>query len=446
MRIKTSILKETINSFNKIKTIGQAKRLLSTSYVANNSVGNYDVTIVGGGIVGLATARELKMRKPDLTYAIVEKEDILSKHQSGHNSGVIHAGIYYKPGSLKAKLCVEGLQLMYKYCDEHNIPYKRCGKLIVAVEDFEIERLEGLYSRAQENGCTVEMIEGNQIKDIEPYCQGLKAIHSPLTGIVDYAVVARNYGKEFESMGGKVFTDFKVEDFVDNADSEYPVTISAGNNQSINSKYVIVCGGLYSDRLAKLSGCDMLPKIVPFRGDYLVLKPGKEYLCKGNIYPVPDPRFPFLGVHYTPRMDGSVWLGPNAVLAFKREGYNFFDVNVRDLAEAALFPGLRKLVFKNVRAGMTELYHLVNKRAQVAKLQKFIPELKVSDVVKGPSGVRAQALDSDGNLVDDFIFDQGTTHIGKRTLHVRNAPSPAATSSLAIAKMIYDEVENRFNI
>lgn len=421
-------------------------RYLSTSSRNKQSAENYDVTIVGGGIVGLATARELKMRKPQLSYAVVEKEDVLSKHQSGHNSGVIHAGIYYKPGSLKAKLCVEGLKLMYDYCDTHNIPYKKCGKLIVAVEENEIERLEGLYHRAKENGCTVNMIEQDQIKEIEPYCEGLKAIHSPLTGIVDYAVVARSYGEEFRQLGGDIHTNFEVDDFKQNSDPDFPISIASKDYKNINSKYVIVCGGLYSDRLAQKSGCDALPKIVPFRGDYLVLKPGKEYLCKGNIYPVPDPRFPFLGVHYTPRMDGSVWLGPNAVLAFKREGYNFFDISPKDLTEAVLFPGLRKLVFRNIRAGMVELYHLINKRAQIYKLQKFIPQLKVADVDRGPSGVRAQALDMDGNLVDDFIFDQGSNELGRRTLHVRNAPSPAATSSLAIAKMIYDEVETRFQI
>jgi len=439
-------LKSCFSKIFRYPTSYNSCRFLSLNSSCLKNENSYDVTIVGGGIVGLATARELIMRKPHLSYALVEKEDVLSKHQSGNNSGVIHAGIYYKPGSLKAKLCVKGLKLMYEYCDQKNIPYKKCGKLIVAVEENEVERLEGLYKRALENGCTVELIEKDKIKEIEPYCQGLKAIHSPLTGIVDYAVVARSYGDEFLELGGAIHTNFEVDDFNESSDPSYPVSITTKSGKTLNSKYVVVCGGLYSDRLAQKCGCDSLPKIVPFRGDYLILKPGKEYLVKGNIYPVPDPRFPFLGVHYTPRMDGSVWLGPNAVLAFKREGYKFFDFSPKDFTEAIFFRGLRKLVLNNIQAGLTEFYHLINKNAQINKLKKFIPQLTKHDVERGPAGVRAQALDMDGNLVDDFIFSSGESLIGKRTLHVRNAPSPAATSSLAISQMIFDEVERRFDL
>jgi len=406
---------------------------------------NYDVAIVGGGIVGLATARELLARKPDLSCALLEKESQLSMHQTGHNSGVVHAGLYYTPGSLKAKLCVEGLKLLYKYCDENGVPYKMCGKLVVATEPEEVPRLNNIYERALKNGCTMSLIEGSEIKDIEPYCQGLKAIHSPLTGIVDYGLVARTYGKEFESRGGKIYTNFEVNGFNSSAeDSDYAVSIRGTENQVVNAKYVIVCAGLYSDRLAAKAGCDSLPKIVPFRGDYLILKPGKEHLVRGNIYPVPNPKFPFLGFHYTPRMDGSVWLGPNAILAFKREGYNFFDFNLKDFTESLMYPGLQKIVLKNIPAGMSEVYRIINKRAQIKGLQRFIPELKVSDVISGPSGVRAMALDTDGSMVDDFVFDIGDSNVGKRTLHVRNAPSPAATSSLAIAKMISDKAETTF--
>ncbi|XP_002128749.2 L-2-hydroxyglutarate dehydrogenase, mitochondrial [Ciona intestinalis] len=405
----------------------------------------YDVTIVGGGIVGLATARELLLRHPGVKYAVVEKENEVSLHQSGHNSGVIHAGIYYTPGSLKAKLCVEGLELMYKYCDEQNIPYKKVGKLIVAVEEEEIPRLDNIYKRALQNGCTVTMLDKHEIKDVEPHCKGLKAIHSPKTGIVDFAVVARSYGKQFAEGGGTIRTNFEVSNFKKSSKLDSGVLIQGKDpNQQIHSKYVIVCGGLYADRLAAKSGCEILPKIVPFRGDYLVLKESKRDLVRGNIYPVPDPRFPFLGVHYTPRMDGSVWLGPNAVLAFKREGYKFFDFNFKDLSEALLFPGLQKLVFRNFSAGINELYRVANMNAQVKLLQRFIPELKKEDVVKGPSGVRAQALDDKGNLVDDFVFDSGKGELSTNMLHVRNAPSPAATSSLAIAKMIADEVETKY--
>lgn len=411
-----------------------------------NSKENFDVAIVGGGIVGLATARELILRKPNLSCTLLEKENRLTMHQTGHNSGVIHAGLYYTPGSLKAKLCVEGLKLLYEYCDENGVPYKKCGKLVVATEPEEVPRLNAIYERALKNGCTMSLIEGNDIKDIEPYCQGLKAIHSPLTGIVDYGLVARTYGKEFETRGGKIFTNFEVNGFNSSTDSDYSVSIQGTKNQVINAKYVIVCAGLYSDRLAAKAGCDSLPKIVPFRGDYLILKPGREHLVKGNIYPVPNPKFPFLGFHYTPRMDGSVWLGPNAILAFKREGYNFFDFNLKDFTESLMYPGLQKIVLKNIPAGLSEIYRIINKRAQIKGLQRFIPELKVSDVISGPSGVRAMALDTDGQMVDDFVFDIGDTAVGKRTLHVRNAPSPAATSSLAIAKMISEKAETTFGL
>ncbi|CAK8680319.1 L-2-hydroxyglutarate dehydrogenase, mitochondrial-like isoform X2 [Clavelina lepadiformis] len=414
---------------------------------SSDSDSTCDVTVVGGGIVGLASARELSLRRPDLSITVLEKEKEISMHQTGHNSGVIHAGIYYKPGSLKAKLCVEGLDLLYKYCDEQHVPYKRVGKLIVAVDKEELGRLDDLYKRALKNGCTVSMVEGKDIKQIEPHCKGLKAIHSPLTGIVDYSVVTQAYGKEFQARGGNIQTNFCVNKFSENTSSSHPVsTHSEHGSNIVNSRYVIVCGGLYSDRLAAISGAESLPKIVPFRGDYLVLKPEKTHLVNGNIYPVPDPRFPFLGVHFTPRMNGDIWLGPNAILAFKREGYNFTDFNLKDLSEALMFSGLRKLVFRNLTAGFDELYRVMNKNAQLGKLQRFIPNLTINDVTRGPSGVRAQALDADGNLVDDFIFDSGKGSIGKRMLHVRNAPSPAATSSLAIAKMIADEVENRFQL
>nr|CAB3260134.1 L-2-hydroxyglutarate dehydrogenase, mitochondrial-like [Phallusia mammillata] len=426
-------------------TTTQLKR--TTIRLSSTSAKKYDVTIVGGGIVGLATARELIHRWPNLSYAVIEKEDQLSIHQTGHNSGVIHAGIYYTPGSLKAKLCVEGLKLTYKYCDEQNIPYKKVGKLIVAVNEEELPRLDNLYKRALQNGCSVSMVDKDEIKQIEPYCEGLKAIHSPLTGIVDFGLVARTYGKEFSSLGGDIHTGFEVTDFKESSDSEFPITIEGKNSdQTIYSKHMVVCGGLFADRLAAKSGCNMEPKIVPFRGDYLVLKPEKQYLVKGNIYPVPDPRFPFLGVHYTPRMDGSVWLGPNAVLAFRREGYKFFDFNLKDFTEAIAFRGLRKLVAKNLTAGVGELYRVANRSAQVKQLQRFIPELTNNDVTKGPSGVRAQPLDGNGNLVDDFVFDSGTGSLGKRMLHVRSAPSPAATSSMAIAQMVADEVKMRFQL
>ncbi|KAL3873598.1 hypothetical protein ACJMK2_036694 [Sinanodonta woodiana] len=424
-------------------------RHLSSSHNAKN----YDVVIVGGGIVGFATARELILRHPSLTFAVVEKEKEIAQHQSGHNSGVIHAGIYYTPGSLKAKMCVEGLQLMYKYCDENKVPYKKCGKLVVAVEPNEVPRLEKLFERGNQNGVKdLKMIGPDKIKEIEPNCVGLKAIHSPHTGIIDYAVVTKSYSKTFQDKGGNVFTNFQVQNFHITPESEagsiggiqYPITVTANSGQEVHCKYVVTCAGLYSDRIAELSGCNREPRIVPFRGDYLLLKPEKSNMVNGNIYPVPDPRFPFLGVHFTPRIDGSVWLGPNAVLALKREGYRLMDFNLKDAIDAISFRGLRKLALRHLGYGLEEMYKGFYIRAQVKQLKRFVPMLQYSDVTRGPAGVRAQALDRNGTLVDDFIFDTGNGDLSSRILHVRNAPSPAATSSLAIARMVADKVDATF--
>lgn len=405
----------------------------------------YDVVVVGGGIVGTATARELLIRHPSIKLAIIEKEKYFAAHQSGHNSGVIHAGIYYTPGSLKAKLCTQGLQLTYKYCDDHNIPYKKCGKLIVAVTKEEVPRLDALYERGLQNDVKdLELIGPKKIREIEPSCQGLKAIWSPSTGIVDWAQVNKSFGKDCEKRGASVHLGFCVTKFLEQkVGGDYPIVIQT-NKKDFYCKYVVTCGGLFSDKLAALSGCSAEPRIVPFRGDYLVLKPHRSNLVKTNIYPVPDPELPFLGVHFTPRMDGSVWLGPNAILAFKREGYRFYDFSFSDFWDAATSSGLQNLAMKHLRYGLQELYKGVNISAQVCLLRRYVPELKTSDVMRGPSGVRAQALDSNGKLVDDFVFDSGTGFLGQRILHVRNAPSPAATSSLAIAKIIADKVERQF--
>lgn len=417
----------------------------------------YDLVIVGGGIVGLATARELTLRHPTLKLALVEKEKELSVHQSGKNSGVVHCGIYYTPGSLKAKLCVEGMDLTYKYCEEKNIPFQKCGKIIVAVERKELHELEKLYQRGQQNGVKdLKILDSKEIKEVEPYCEGLSAILSPNTGILDWAEVAKSYGTDFKNAGGDIYTGYEVTDFTCSPESKrsqdkqaghtHPVTVHGKNVSPLSCRYVVTCGGLYSDRLAEKSGCAKDPRIVPFRGEYLKLKDDKSYLVNGNIYPVPDPNFPFLGVHFTPRIDGSVWLGPNAVLAFAREGYKLTDVNIADLIDALGYRGLRKLMFQYFTFGVGEYYRGIIKSAQVKQLQRYVPSLKVQDVERGPAGVRAQAMDRDGNLVDDFVFDGGAGDIGSRVLHVRNAPSPGATSSLAIAKMVAEKVQERFHL
>jgi len=423
------------------------RTLATTTTGAANKRPEYDVVVVGGGIVGVASARELLQRHPHLRMAVVEKEPKLAFHQSGHNSGVIHAGIYYKPGSLKAKLCVEGLRLTYQYLDKKNIPYKKVGKLIVATNDVEVQRLNDLHDRGIKNGVTdLEMIDGKRITEIEPYCRGVKALWSPHTGIVDFALVTEHYAQDFKENGGKVYLNFEVNDFVEADNATYPVVIRAKNGQEIQAKYVLTCGGLYSDKLAQFSGCSREPRIVPFRGEYLLLSSEKCPMINGNIYPVPDPRFPFLGVHFTPRMDGSVWLGPNAVLAFKREGYKWSDVNFSELMDALKYSGFRSMASRYLLAGASEVLKSVFKTLQVKDLQKFVPSITVKDVRSGPAGVRAQALDRNGHLVDDFYFDMGESPLGKRILHCRNAPSPGATSSLAIAKMISDKLEKQFEL
>ncbi|XP_047132205.1 L-2-hydroxyglutarate dehydrogenase, mitochondrial isoform X1 [Hydra vulgaris] len=407
----------------------------------------YDVAIVGGGIVGTSLAQEILKRNPNLKCIILEKEENLALHQTGRNSGVIHAGIYYQPGTLKAILCVRGQELLYKYCDEYKIPYKKVGKLIVATSLAEVERLKGLFNRGIQNGVTgLSMISKDNIKQIEPHCEGFMALHSPNTGIVDYGLVTKAFAKSFTSRQGTIAFNFQVENIIHSIeDSMYPVKVIGKNQPSVLCRYVITCGGLYSDRLARMTACSKEPGIVPFRGDYLLLKQNKRHLVNGNIYPVPDPRFPFLGVHFTPRMDGNIWLGPNAILAFSRQGYNLTDFSMKDSFETFTNRGFWKLMKKHWKFASQELYEGFFIKKTVQKLQNFIPELTTDDVERGPSGVRAQALAVDGNLVDDFVFDFGKSELGQRCLHVRNAPSPAATSSLAIAEVIADKFEQIYN-
>lgn len=398
----------------------------------------YDIAVVGGGIVGLATSRELLERFPRLKLANVEKESDWNRHQTGRNSGVIHSGIYYKPGSFKAKLCVEGRKLAWAYCESKGIEYRQVGKLILATEESEIGRLNDLWERGQANGVEgLEMLDAAGIREREPHARGIKAIFSPVTGIVDWGLVSRTYANDVKEMGGDLFLNREIKQI----ERRNGVTVLRSPAGDIEARAVITCGGLYSDKLAKMTGGANDPKITPFRGDYLILKPEKSYLVKGNIYPVPDPEFPFLGVHFTPRMDGSIWLGPNAVPAFAREGYSFFTVNPREMWDLFSYPGFIKLSTKYWKMGFTEIYRDLVRPAYVKALQRYIPELTPNDCLAGPSGVRAQAMAADGTLVDDFVFE-GAEGI----VHVRNAPSPAATSSLAIGKYIVDDAEKRFDL
>lgn len=418
----------------------RAQKALAGDHTACENVTRmvYDIAVVGGGIVGLATARELTERFPRLKVAGVEKEDGFNAHQTGRNSGVIHSGIYYKPGSLKAKLSVEGRKLAWDYCASKGIAYKQVGKLIVATDANELGRLDDLFERGRQNGVEgLEMLDAAGIAEREPHCRGIRAIWSPVTGIVDWGLVSRTYAEDAREAGAEFYLGHEVTKIARSGG----VTVLSTSKGDVQARAVIACGGLYSDKLARMSGGGRDPKIVPFRGDYLVLRPEKAHLVNGNIYPVPDPEFPFLGVHFTPRMDGSIWLGPNAVLAFAREGYSFWTINPPELWDALTYPGFFKLATKYWRIGMGEMYRDLVRDAYVKALRRYIPELEPEDCLPGPAGVRAQAMTADGSLVDDFVFEGS-----EGVVHVRNAPSPAATSSLAIAKYIVDEAERQFGL
>jgi L-2-hydroxyglutarate oxidase LhgO len=379
---------------------------------------------------------ELLARYPSLHLVILEKEHALAQHQTGHNSGVIHSGIYYVPGSLKAQACVTGKAKLIRFCDKHAIPYDLCGKVIVATHQEELPRLETLYQRGVTNGVPgLELIGPERLREIEPCAVGIKALYSPTTGIVDFGQVAAAYAHEVTARGGEILVDHEVTAIEQWSAGYRLVTPST----AVETRYVISCAGLHADRVARMSGTPGTPQIVPFRGDYYILRPQRAEMVRGMIYPVPDPRFPFLGVHFTRRMNGDIWLGPNAVLAFAREGYRLRDVNLRDLWETLRYGGFRKLALKYWRTGLDEMYRDVSKRAFLKALQRYMPDLRPADLLPGPSGVRAQALAPDGALVDDFVVN----HQGG-TLHVRNAPSPAATSSLAIAELIADKAGEAF--
>jgi L-2-hydroxyglutarate oxidase LhgO len=401
--------------------------------VTHHSSSSTDFVVIGAGIVGLATARELLRRRPGAKVVVLEKEAAIAQHQTGHNSGVIHAGIYYAPGSLKAKLCVAGADELKRYCDERGVPWREPGKLIVATREDELPRLQNLFERATANGVKdLRLIEKVELREIEPHCAGIKALCSPHTGIVDYSAVAMAYAEDIRASGGEIKTSHRVIG-IRRREGRTLVSTTQGD---FDTGMVVACAGLYADRVAEMTGDSRSPRIVPFRGDYYVLKPERRHLVRGNIYPVPEPKFPFLGVHFTPRMNGDVWLGPNAVLAFSREGYRFRNVRVGDLADAFTFRGFLKFGRKHWRIGYDEMARDLIKQRFLASLQAYIPELTADDLLPGPSGVRAQAIGVDGSMVDDFALDRGDG-----VLHVRNAPSPAATSSLQIGRFVADAVE-----
>jgi L-2-hydroxyglutarate oxidase len=363
---------------------------------------------------------------------IVDKEADVATHQTGRNSGVIHSGVYYAPGSFKAELCVRGARMLYAYCAETGIPAERCGKVIVAVDDSELARLDSLAERAKANGVEgAELIGQTELARLEPHCTGVRALWVPSTGIVDFGRVARAYADDVRAAGGQIRLLSEVTAIQRERDT-FTVETTAG---SIEARAVLVCAGVYADRLARKTGGMTEPAIVPFRGDYWLLRPDRRYLAKNLIYPVPDPAFPFLGVHFTRRIaDGAVWLGPNAVLALGREGYRRRDVSPGDLGQVLRHRGFRRLARRYWRTGLAEVVRDLSTRALVRELRRYVPEVRVEDVLPGPSGIRAQALDAAGTLIDDFVIDRTDPQL----IHVRNAPSPAATSSLAIAELIAD--------
>ncbi|MFE2067213.1 L-2-hydroxyglutarate oxidase [Streptomyces sp. NPDC059467] len=390
------------------------------------------IGIVGAGIVGLATGREIALRRPGTRAVVLEKEHEVAVHQTGHNSGVVHAGIYYAPGSLKADLCVRGVSLLRDYCREREVPYDEIGKLVMAVRPDELGRMENLYERARNNHVPdLRKVPKAEIKDIEPNAGGIAALHSPRTAITDYRAIAREFAKDIEGSGGEIRLGFPVTS-ITNVPNGMEV---ASARERVRVDRLILCAGLHSDAVAKLAHDKQEPKIIPFRGEYMLLKPDKTHLVRGLVYPVPDPRYPFLGVHFTPRVDGSVEVGPNAVLALAREGYKLARVSPGDLLGLAAYPGSWRMAARHWRTGIKEYRGALSATAFMKDAGLYVPGVGVKDVVRGGAGVRAQALDRDGTLVDDFRI-----HRSGRITAVRNAPSPAATASMAIAEHIVDAV------
>jgi L-2-hydroxyglutarate oxidase len=398
-------------------------------------VSNFDLTIVGGGILGLATAYQLLEARPQLKILLLEKATRLAAHQTGNNSGVLHSGLYYKPGSEKARLSVAGLQQMVAFCRQHGIAHEICGKIIVATEPDELPRLENLWERGHANGLLgLRKLNPAQIKEIEPYAAGLAAIHVPQEGIVDYPEVCEKLGELICQAGGEIKLNTRVEKILPEAGG-WQVETPAGN---FPTKFVVTCGGLHADRLVRAAGQIPLAKIIPFRGEYFQIKKERQFLVRHLIYPVPDPKFPFLGVHFTRLARGGIEAGPNAVLAFAREGYKWTDVNLRDLADSVFYPGLWRFLAKYPSMCGYEIRRSLSKAEFTRSLQKLVPEIQADDLEAGGAGVRAQAMLPEGKLIEDFHFEEAPG-----ILHVINAPSPAATASLAIGAKISEKVLTR---
>ncbi len=390
----------------------------------------YDIVIIGGGIVGVSAAMKLMEKNPGLKVAVLEKENRLAPHQTGNNSGVIHSGIYYKPGSLKAKECQSGYRQMLEFCDRENVSYNLCGKIILATHTNQLPRLENLYNRGLENGLSkIRKLGKDEIKEFEPHAGGLQAIWVPYTGIIDYAKVTEKYGEIFTRLGGSIFMENKVENIIKYSGYSEVITQKA----TYEAKLVINTSGLYADKIAALNWKNLKVKILPFRGEYYILKPERQHLVRGLIYPVPDPAFPVLGVHFTKKLNGAVEAGPNAVLAFKREGYKKSDFSWKEFSDFVFWKGFIHVARKHWKMGLGEYYRSFNKIAFTHALQKMVPELQMDDLITGGAGVRALAADADGGILDDFMFVED-----QQILNILNAPSPAATASLSIGNTIAD--------